>query len=76
MTDDEISDEVYDFCFNIKITLNADDDEDTKTYFNLPDEFTATEWGYYYMLNHPEEVSELWDKIRPLIQKLHLTIEE
>ena len=76
MTDDEISDDVYDFCFNTKLGLNGENDEDTMTYFNLPDERTATEWGYYYMLNHEQEVSELWDRIRPLIQNLHLTIEE
>ena len=76
MTDDEIDDEVYDFCFNTKLGLNGENDEDTITYFNLPDEKTATEWGYYYMLNHEQEVSELWDRIRPLIQNLHLTIKE
>ena len=76
MTDDEIDDEVYDFCFNTKLGLNGENDEDTMTYFNLPDERTATEWGYYYMLNHEQEVSELWDKIRPLIQNLHLTLED
>ena len=76
MTDDEIDDEVYEFCFNTKLGLNGENDEDTMTYFDLPDEKKATEWGYYYMLNHEQEVSELWDKIRPLIQILHLTIEE
>ena len=76
MTDDEIDDEVYEFCFNTKLGLNGENDEDTMTYFDLPDEKKATEWGYYYMLNHEQEVSELWDKIRPLIQNLHLTIEE
>lgn len=76
MTDDEIDDEVYDFCFNTKLGLDGENDEDTMTYFNLPDERVATEWGYYYMLNHEQEVSELWDRIRPLIQNLHLTIGE
>ena len=76
MTDDEIDDEVYEFCFNTKLGLNGENDEDTMTYFDLPDEKKATEWGYYYMLNHEQEVSELWDRIRPLIQNLHLTIEE
>jgi len=76
MTDNEIEDEVYGFCLNIKISLDSENDEDTMTYFNLPDEYTATEWGYYYMLNHEQEVSELWDKIRPLIEKLHLTLED
>ena len=76
MTDDEIDDEVYDFCFNTKLGLDGENDEDTMTYFDLPDERAATEWGYYYMLNHEQEVSELWDKIRPLIQNLHLTIGE
>lgn len=76
MTDEEIDDETYDFCFNTKLGLDGENDEDTITYFDLPDERRATEWGYYYMLNHEQEVSELWDRIRPLIQNLHLTIEE
>lgn len=76
MTDDEIDDETYDFCFNTKLGLDGESDEDTMTYFNLPDERRATEWGYYYMLNHEEEVKELWEKIRVEIEKLHLTIEE
>jgi hypothetical protein len=75
MTDDEIDDEVYGFCSNAKLGLDGENDEDTMTYFDLPDERRATEWGYYYMLNHEQEVSKLWDRIRPLIQKLHLTLE-
>lgn len=76
MTDDEIDDETYDFCFNAKLGLDGESDEDTMTYFNLPDEKKATEWGYYYMLNHEEEVKELWEKIRVEIEKLHLTIDD
>jgi S-adenosylmethionine/arginine decarboxylase-like enzyme len=76
MTDDEIDDDVYEFCVNTKLGLNGENDEDTMTYFDLPDERAATEWGYYYMLNHEQEVTELWDRIRPLIQNLHLTIGE
>lgn len=75
MTDDEIDDEVYDFCYNTKLGLDGESNEDTMTYFDLPDEKTATEWGYYYMLNHEEEVKNFWNEIRPLIEKLHLTNE-
>ena len=73
-TDDDLDDDLYDFCENAKIGINPDNDEEVMAYFSLPDEYTATEWAYYYFLNHKEEVSELWDRIRPEIEKLHLTI--
>lgn len=73
-TDDDLDDDLYDFCENVKIGINPDNDEEVMAYFNLPDEYTATEWAYYYFLNHKEEVSELWDRLRPEIEKLHLTI--
>lgn len=73
-TDDDLDDDLYDFCENAKIGINPDNDEEVMAYFNLPDEYAATEWAYYYFLNHKEEVTELWDRIRPEIEKLHLTI--
>lgn len=73
-TDDDLDDDLYDFCENAKIGINPDNDEEVMAYFSLPDEYAATEWAYYYFLNHKEEVSELWDRIRPEIEKLHLTI--
>ena len=42
--------------------------KDDFTYFNLPDEKIATEWGLDYMYNHAEEVALLWHKLQPLIQ--------
>ena len=73
-TDDDLDDNLYDFCENAKIGINPDNDEEVMAYFSLPDEYAATEWAYYYFLNHKEEVSELWDRLRPEIEKLHLTI--
>lgn len=73
-TDDDLDDDLYDFCENAKIGINPDNDEEVMAYFSLPDEYAATEWAYYYFLNHKEEVSELWDRLRPEIEKLHLTI--
>lgn len=73
-TDDDLDDDLYNFCENAKIGINPDNDEEVMAYFSLPDEYAATEWAYYYFLNHKEEVSELWDKLRPEIEKLHLTI--
>ena len=75
-TDDDIDDDLYDFCDNAKIGINPDNDEEVMAYFSLPDEYAATEWAYYYFLNHKEEVTELWDRLRPEIEKLHLTITE
>lgn len=75
-TDDDLDDDLYDFCYNAKIGINPDNDEEVMAYFTLPDEYAATEWAYYYFLNHKEEVTELWDRLRPEIEKLHLTITE
>lgn len=73
-TDNEIEDEIYDYCINRKLELDANNDDDVMAYFYLPDEFTATKWAYEYMRDNVSEVSELWDRLRVEIEKLHLTI--
>lgn len=55
MTIDEIDDDVYKYCEDVKANL-TDSDEDVMTYFNLPDEKIATEWAIDYINNNFEIV--------------------
>lgn len=69
-TIDDIEDDVLKDCWKVKGELNkkkVSTKEDNFRYFNLPDEKSATEWGLQYMMNHQEEVAELWRKLQPAI---------
>lgn len=74
-TYEDISDSDYDYGQMVKAYL-ADKEElndyDLYTYFNLPIERTATEWGIEYINNHTSEVAELNKKIRNVVDKITL----
>ena len=69
-TYEDISDREYEYGQMVKAYL-ADKEElndyDFYTYYNLPIERVATEWGIEYINSHFSEVSELNEKIRNII---------
>ena len=69
-TYDDISDRDYEYGRMVKAYL-ADKEElndyDLYTYFNLPIERAATEWGIAYINDHYPEVMELNEKIRNIV---------
>lgn len=69
-TYDDITDKDYEYGQMVKAYL-ADKEElndyDLYTYFNLPIERTATEWGIEYMNDHTTDVMKLGQKIYNII---------
>ena len=68
---DDLTEEEISYCRDEKKRILSKESytkKDDFTYFNLPDEKIATEWGLDYMYNHAEEVTLLWHKLQPLIQ--------
>lgn len=76
-TYDDISDRDYEYGRMVKAYL-ADKEElndyDLYTYFNLPIERTATEWGVAYMNDHTPEVIGLNRKIRDIVDEITITM--
>jgi hypothetical protein len=74
-TYDDISDRDYEYGRMVKAYL-ADkeelDDYDLYTYFNLPIERAATEWGVAYINDHTPEVLELGRKIRDIVVEIDI----
>lgn len=72
-TYEDISDKDYDYGQMVKAYL-ADKEElnnyDLYTYYNLPIERTATEWGIKYINDHTSEVFELNRKIQKIIDTI------
>jgi hypothetical protein len=72
-TYEDISDREYEYGQMVKAYL-ADKEElndyDLYTYFNLPIERTATEWGIEYINDHTSEVFELNRKIQKIIDTI------
>lgn len=74
-TYDDISDRDYEYGRMVKAYL-ADkgelDDYDLYTYFNLPIERAATEWGVAYINDHTPELLELSRKIRNIVVEIDI----
>lgn len=72
-TYDDISDRDYEYGRMVKAYL-ADKEElndyDLYTYFNLPIERAATEWGVAYINDHLPEVLELNQKIHNIVDEI------
>lgn len=72
-TYEDISDREYEYGQMVKTYL-ADKEElnnyDLYTYYNLPIERTATEWGIKYINDHTSEVFELNRKIQKIIDTI------
>ena len=77
MTYDDITDEEYEYGQKVKAFL-ADKKEldkyDYITYFNLPIEKVATEWGIKYFRNNPQSVFELNRKIKEVVDSITLNV--
>lgn len=74
MTYDDITDEEYGYCAEVKRYLGTKKeltDYDILTYFNLPIEKKATEWGVNYILDNCREIAELEKEIKKELDKLH-----
>lgn len=41
-------------------------------YFTAPDEYAATDWAGNYMIEHEQEVFELWEKLVPAIRNFYV----
>ena len=72
-TYEDISDREYEYCRMVKAYI-ADKKElneyDLYTYFNLPIERLATEWGIEYINNHTSEVFDLNRKIQKVLDTI------
>ena len=68
---DDLDDDAYELSQEIKRNLQTDnnikDEVRDYIYFNLYDEYIATEWAANYMEEHYQEVKEFWNKLQPLI---------
>lgn len=54
-----------------KARLNGNNNDDTRLYFSLPDEYEATKWGIEYIKSHPEEVEKFWNTLRTKIEQFY-----
>ena len=72
---DDLEDGVEELCMEIKEKLNEHTDWSAETrhmiYFNCPDEEAATNWAGEYMMNHSEEVTIFWNKLRIAIHNFY-----
>lgn len=70
-TYDELDDADITYSADIKATLTTNDC-DVETYFNLPDEYAATEWAVNYINTHTAEVASLWQELQPAILQFYI----
>ena len=54
-----IDEEEMDYILDTKENINPDSDDDVELYFNLKDEYLATEWAINYINTHIEEIKKL-----------------
>lgn len=74
-TIDDIDDDIYAYCEDIKDEINMEDRatrENNFKYFNLPVEKIATEWGLTYMKTHEKEVADLWNTLQPALYDFYI----
>ena len=69
-TEDDFEDNEWEEYLN-KIDFIKNDYE----YYNLPIEYAATYWAGKYMINHKDEIKNLWDQLMPLIQSFYKEME-
>ena len=65
-TGDEISEPEWKRISEIKSTELTHE-----VYFELPDEYLATEWAACYMRQHPEEISTFWTAVQHDIMEVY-----
>lgn len=79
-TDEQIQNELYNFCFEEKERINKEMEsvttvEDAKRlewqYFNLPDEIIATAWAVKYAKDNPKKVKKMWEKTQKALFKFY-----
>lgn len=79
-TDEQIQNELYNFCFEEKERINKEMEsvttvEDAKRlewqYFNLPDEIVATAWAVKYAKANPKKVKKMWEKTQKALFKFY-----
>ena len=79
-TDDQIQDELYNFCFKEKERIDKEMEsvetiEEAKKlewqYFNLPDEIVATAWAINYAKTYPKKVEKMWRKSQKALLKFY-----
>ena len=65
---DDLDSKTEKLCIEIKNDLNEHTDWPTETrhmiYFDCPDEKAATDWAGEYMMNHNEEITIFWNKLK------------
>ena len=44
-------------------------------YYNIPQEYAATDWAGTFMETHEEEIKVFWNKLAPAIQNFYTTLE-
>ena len=75
MTIEEIDDEDLEYSEIMKKYINEWDftrEEANRFYMDLPDEDAATRWGCQYMIEHQEEVTQLWSELKPAIMHFYM----
>lgn len=79
MTDDDITQNVYDFCIKEKERIaeeiqhahGADWTKLQYEYFQLPDEIMATAWAIDYAKKHPKKVRKMWKKCEKALHEFY-----
>ena len=69
-TEDEFDDEEEEM-YRFRLSQKMTDEE----YYNLPQEYAATDWAGAYMRTHEEEVSKLWETLTPAIKDFYKEME-
>ena len=55
-----------------RIASNAKNDEE---YYNIPEEYAATDWAGKFMIENEAEVAELWNNLAPAIKAFYDAME-
>lgn len=66
-TIDILDDNELDFSEDQKANENITDED----YYELPDEFAATEWAANYMRKNTEKVAKFWNEVQSVIMNIY-----
>lgn len=65
---DDLTDEEIEESNLIKKQCYAEDNK--LLYYTAPDEYAATEWAGNYIMEHSDEIAELWNSVSDIIKEM------
>ena len=65
-TDDELTEEEFAYIDSFDFDTISDED-----YYELPNEYLATQWAADYMRQHPAEIAKFWKKVQKQIMYIY-----